>query len=199
MTDLDRHLDDIGAIRAMMERASKFLSLSGLSGVSAGLVALAGLWVADRILAEGAGAPAGRVTAYLVLDAVLVLLLSLGLALHFSRRLARQKGIPLWGSAAKYVALALAGPLLAGGALCVILAAHALAWLIPSCTLVFYGLALLNAGNFTFGEIRYLGALQVVLGLGAAAIPGSALIFWGVGFGVGHILYGLLLFRKYEQ
>jgi hypothetical protein len=197
MTDLDRRIDDIGAIRAMMERASKFLSLSGLSGISAGCVALAGAWAADRILVSGA--PAGSVAGYLILDAALVLLASLGLVLYFSRRLARRKGIALWGSAAKYVALALAGPLLTGGALCVILYARDLSGLIPACTLVFYGLALLNAGNFTFGEVRILGAVEVLLGLCAAAIPGSALLVWGAGFGVCHILYGIIHFRKYER
>jgi len=197
MTDLDHHIDDIGAIRAMMERASKFLSFSGLSGISAGCVALAGAWVADRILA--AGGPAGSVVAYLFLDAVLVLLASLGLVLYFSWRLARRKGIRLWGSAARYVAFALAGPLLAGGALCVIVYARDLAWLIPACTLLFYGLALLNAGNFTFGGIRTLGVVEVILGLGAAAFPTSALLFWGAGFGLCHILYGILHFRKYER
>src|SRR5512143_3491910 len=199
MTDIERHIDDIGAIRAMMERASKFLSLSGLSGVSAGLVALAGAWVAGRVLSGAGGAEPGTVAVYLFLDSAVVLLASLGLVLFFSWRLAKRKGIPLWGSAAKYVALALAGPLVTGGVFCAILFMHGLAWLIPSCTLVFYGLALLNAGNFTFGEVRALGVVQLLLGLLAAALPGSALLLWAAGFGLCHVLYGILHFRKYER
>jgi len=199
MTDFDQRIDDIGAIRAIMERASKFLSFSGLSGISAGCIALLGAWVAGRILAGAAGVPAGSEAAYLLLDAAVVLLASLGCALYFSRRLARRKGTRLWGSAAKYVALALAGPLVAGGVLCVVLFARDQAWLIPACTLIFYGLALLNAGNFTFGEIRTLGVVEVVLGLLAAALPAAALLLWGAGFGLCHILYGVLHFRKYER
>jgi len=199
MTDLDRRIDDIGAIRAMMERASKFLSLSGLSGISAGLVSLGGGWVAGRILAGAGGLAARGVAAYLFLDAALVVCLSLGLVLFFSRRLSRRKGIPLWGSAAKYVALALAVPLVSGATLCMILFAHGVAWLIPASMLIFYGLALLNAGNFTFSEVRALGVIQVLLGLLAAGFPDSALLFWAAGFGLCHILYGILHFRKYER
>jgi hypothetical protein len=199
MTDIEQRIDDIGAIRAMMERASKFLSLSGLSGISAGLVALAGAWVAGGILGRAPGAPSGSTEAYLFLDAALVLLTSLGLVFVFSRRLARKKGSVLWGPAARYVALALAGPLVTGGVLCAILFAHGTAWLIPACMLIFYGLALLNAGNFTFGEVRSLGVVQITLGLLAAALPDSALWFWAAGFGVCHILYGIIHFRKYER
>ena len=195
----ERGIDDILAIRAMMERASKFLSFSGLSGISAGIVALAGAWVAAGILSGASGAPEGSVAAYLFLDASLVLLASLGLVLYFSRRVAVKKGISLWGSAARYVAFALAVPLLAGGVLCLVLMAHGLAWLIPACMLLFYGLALLNAGNFTFGEIRALGVIEVVLGLLAAALPAYGLWFWAGGFGLSHICYGILHYRKYER
>jgi hypothetical protein len=199
MNDEKERMDDIVAIRAMMERASKFLSFSGLAGISSGIVALAGAWVAGGILVGASAAPEGTVAAYLFLDASLVLLASFGLILFFSRRVAKRKGIPLWGSAARYVAFALAVPLLAGGVLSIVLLAHGLAWLIPACMLTFYGLALLNAGNFTFGEIRVLGVAEVLLGLLAAALPDYGLWFWAAGFGLCHILYGILHFRKYER
>jgi hypothetical protein len=70
--------------------------------------------------------------------------------------------------------------------------------LIVPCFLIFYGLALVNAGKFTFGEIFYLGILQIVTGLVSAFVPGWGLIFWIFGFGVLHIIYGLAMYRKYE-
>ena len=53
MQDIDNGLRDISQIRSMMEAATKFLSLSGLSGISAGLVALGGAWIAARLLGSG--------------------------------------------------------------------------------------------------------------------------------------------------
>ena len=64
--------------------------------------------------------------------------------------------------------------------------------------LIFYGLALLNAGKFTYGEIFYLGILEIITGLIAALLPSQGLIFWIVGFGILHIVYGLVMYRKYE-
>jgi hypothetical protein len=70
--------------------------------------------------------------------------------------------------------------------------------LIIPCFLIFYGLGLVNAGKFTFGEIYYLGILEIITGLISAFIPGRGLIFWIFGFGILHIIYGLAVYRKYE-
>ncbi len=71
--------------------------------------------------------------------------------------------------------------------------------LLAASTLIFYGLALVNAGNFTFSDIRVLGVWEVLLGLLAAVFPGKGLLYWALGFGVLHIIYGVVLYRKYER
>lgn len=208
MDELESGLREIAAIRSMMERASKFLSLSGLSGISAGVVALAGAWAADRAI-QGSGShillPGEQVSGeawpggFLLADAATVLVLALVCSTLFSVRMARKKGHPLWGPTTVYLLAALALPLAAGGAFCCILIVHGIYGLIPAAMLVFYGLALVSAGNFTFGEIRYLGIIEVLLGLTAGIRPALGLMLWAGGFGLLHIVYGILLYTKYEK
>ncbi len=206
MSDVDAGLQDLSTIRSMMERASRFLSLSGLSGVSAGIAALAGAWLAAGAIG-GTAVPVPEELlvrslsprTFLIIDASVVLVLALGLSVLFSRRMARKKGVPIWSSATKFVLVSLAIPLAAGGAFCLILVHNGIFFLIPSAMLVFYGLALFNAGTYTVGEVRYLGILEIILGLLAAVWAEHGLAFWAIGFGVLHILYGTLLYAKYEK
>jgi hypothetical protein len=65
--------------------------------------------------------------------------------------------------------------------------------------LIFYGLALINASPNLFDEIRYLGYSEILIGLLAAAFIGYGLYFWAFGFGVLHIAYGLVMYKKYDS
>ncbi len=208
MDDIAGGLRDISAMRSMMERASKFLSLSGLSGISAGAVALAGAWAAHAALENtggllpmpGEGVRPGTLPGgFLLADAASVLVVALACSTFFSVRMARRKGHSLWGPTTATLLAALLIPLASGGAFCGILIMDGLYGLLPGAMLVFYGLALLSAGNFTFGEIRYLGVLDVLLGLTAGFRPALGLIFWAGGFGLLHIVYGSLLYTRYEK
>jgi hypothetical protein len=208
MDELESGLRDISAIRSMMERASKFLSLSGLSGISAGVVALAGAWAAHLAVqqsgahillpGDGGGGDAWLVK-FLIVDAISVLVGALACSTFFSVRMAKKKGYPLWGPTTMYLLAALMIPLAAGGAFCGVLLFHGIYALLPAVMLVFYGLALLNAGNFTFSEVRYLGVIDIFLGLTAGFQPPLGLILWAGGFGLLHIVYGILLYAKYEK
>jgi general stress protein CsbA len=71
--------------------------------------------------------------------------------------------------------------------------------LIAPATLVFYGLALVNASKYTIRDVRYLGLCEVALGLVASFMVGYGLVFWAIGFGVLHIFYGLAMYYKYER
>jgi hypothetical protein len=208
MDEFETGLRDITAIRSMMERASKFLSLSGLSGISAGIIALAGAGAAYLAMEEsGSHLPmpaeqgsAGTLPAgFLLADAGAVLIIALACSTYFSVRMARKKNYPLWGPTTVYLLAALAIPLGAGGAFCGVLIVHGLSGLLPAAMLLFYGLALLNAGNFTFSEVRYLGVIDILLGLTAGFRPALGLILWAGGFGLLHIVYGILLYAKYEK
>lgn len=201
MNSLDDHLKDIFEIRSMMERSSKFLSLSGLSGVSAGIIALIGAGAAYQRLNNNTNPAAEQQSlfAFFVLDAAIVLVTALAFSIIFTRRMAKKKGLPVWSNTAKYMLINLLLPLSAGGVFCFILWYHGLVMLIAPATLLFYGLALLNAGNQTLGEVRYLAIGEMILGLLAAFFLDSWLILWAIGFGALHIAYGIYMYVKYEK
>jgi hypothetical protein len=213
MDPVEGTLRDISEIRKMMERSSKFLSLSGLSGVSAGVTALAGaalLWkqsipAHSPTLADGSPASFPVVTpvwnniGFSVIVALAVLVVAVGLAMVLSMRMARRKGLPVWTVTTRLLLTDLGLPLAAGGVFTAILITKGLLLLAPSGTLVFYGLALLNASRYTVTEIRLLAVSEILLGLAATAWIWYGLLFWAVGFGLLHIVYGLVIYRKYER
>ncbi|HTY10923.1 MAG TPA: hypothetical protein VMF88_07610 [Bacteroidota bacterium] len=200
MASLDDRLRDISEIRFMMEQSSKFLSLSGLSGVSTGLVGIAAAaaaqWMVDS---AGRGGAATGMTVYFLAGSAVTLIVALLLAVYFSVRMARKKELPLWSSTTRSLLFNLFIPLAAGGFFCLILLYHDLPLLIAPSMLIFYGLALLNASKYTLREIRYLGMSEIVLGLTASVWLSFGLILWGIGFGVLHIVYGTIMYIKYEK
>jgi hypothetical protein len=90
-------------------------------------------------------------------------------------------------------------PLAAGGVFCIALLYHGIIYLIAPATLLFYGLALLNASKYTLSEIRWLGITEMLLGLTASIIPGYGLLVWAIGFGILHIIYGMVMYLRYER
>jgi hypothetical protein len=206
MADIDSSLRDIAEIRSIMERSTKFLSLSGFAGIGAGIVGLAGAASAQMILSADDLTLGARVVdippaVRFRLDCVGLGTLVLGLliAWFFSRTTLRKLGGTSHGPAARYLILALAVPLIVGGCMTVMLLNHGLLWLACPALLLFYGLGLFSAGTFTFGEVRTVGMIQILLGLLALVAPAWGLILWAAGFGLVHIAYGILFFRKYRQ
>ena len=198
MGSVDDRLKDISEIRTLMEESSKFLSLSGLSGVSAGAVGIAAYLVARQKLSEPCNT-ANALFAFFCVEAAVTLLFALGFAAYFSTRMARDRGLPVWSAAAKYLVVNLFLPLAAGGAFCLILFHHGLYLLIAPSMLIFYGLALLNSSKYTLREIRYLGLCELCLGMAGALWLGAGLLLWCAGFGALHILYGSFMYLKYEK
>jgi len=194
----------------MMERSSRFLSLSGLSGVFAGIIALAGAFLAYQIMDYGKIKydsyfyllnPAYEVAIveklfYLGL-AVLILALSGGF--FFSWRKARKKGLKMWDRSAMRMYTQLFIPLVAGGSFCLILIYQNDVSLLASATLIFYGLALVNAGKYTLNEVQWLGISEIILGIFAGIFLNYGLIFWAIGFGILHIIYGTVMYYKYDR
>jgi pimeloyl-ACP methyl ester carboxylesterase len=212
------HHQDLAHIRGLMERSTRFLSLSGLSGVFAGAVALVGALLAREryealILADPSGPSStmgdpmryqgGAMVLFtdlldLVLLAALVLVVALSGAAWFTWRRAKRTGQGLWDPSAIRLAWNLALPLVSGGVFCLAMLWHGAVALVAPATLVFYGLALLNASKYTLDEIRWLGLSEVVLGLLATCWPDAGLMFWALGFGVLHILYGGVMWFRHE-
>lgn len=201
------YIKDISEIRSMMERSTKFLSLTGLSGVLAGIYALIGALGAYSFFGENSsdfytdmngGSISGRLF-YLILLALGVLILAIGTAILFSYRKAAKRGEKLWNPTARRLVINMSLPLVAGGLLILVFLTKGFFALVMPMTLIFYGLALATAGKFTFEEMKSLGIIQIFLGLLAAYFPEYALLFWAFGFGIMHILYGIYMHLKYEK
>ena len=71
--------------------------------------------------------------------------------------------------------------------------------MVAPSTLIFYGLGLINASKYTYGEIEVLGYVELSLGLVASFFMGFGLLFWVIGFGVSHVVFGLVLHFKYDK
>ena len=190
----------------MMERSSRCISLSGLSGVFAGIFALLGAYLAYTKLQSFYGYSRGmsgedvvEVTVYFITIASSVLIASLLVGTLLTIRNSKRKGISVWDNSAKRLLINLGIPLVAGGLFCLVLLYHGIIGLVAPATLIFYGLALLNASKYTFNDIRYLGILEIILGLAASLFIGYGLFFWVFGFGVLHIVYGAVMYFKYER
>lgn len=202
---------DLAAIRSVMERSQKFISLSGLSGVLAGVYALIGAWAAYLILYPNGARENIRLNyssltppldgdmRTLVLVALGVLIASLFTGYVLTSRKAKRKGQAVWGSISRSLLFNMAVPLVSGGLLIIILLLNGHYGIVSSASLIFYGLALSGASNFTFKDVRYLGLCEIILGLTAACLPGYGLLFWAIGFGVLHIVYGSLMYFKYDR
>lgn len=194
-----------------MEESSRFLSLSGLSGLFAGLIALAGAAFAVYIFLDGnfllSGGFFSAENAPLLnslkinffAEAIIILVLALGVSVFFSYRRSGQQGLKMWTPVSKRLLVSFFVPLITGGILILILYfQHQFRLIIPSM-LIFYGLGLVNAGKFTFNEVFYLGLLEITTGLFSVIFPVYGIILWSFGFGLLHIVYGLTMYRKYER
>jgi predicted lysophospholipase L1 biosynthesis ABC-type transport system permease subunit len=206
MKSTNKPLEDLDAIRSIMEKSTRFLSLSGLSGVFAGIIALAGSVAAYQILngEDSAGYLTGESAIAtkaekLLADALIVLFLSITIAEILSYRKAAKKGMRIWTPVSRRMFINMLIPLAAGAFFILILYIHGTYMMIIPCMLVFYGLALVNAGKFTYNEVFYLGLIEIISGFIAALLPQLALLFWAFGFGVLHIVYGIVMYRKYER
>jgi len=203
--------EDLQTIREIMERSSKFLSLSGLSGIFAGVCALIGAAIAWFFIMDSGNVqydeymriPGARSTSgirlYLVLDAMLVLVFAAMGAIYFSLRKARKVGQRFWTNLTQRLLVNLLIPLVSGGIFTLILVFRNNLELIPSVMLIFYGLSLVNAGKFTFGELHYLGLTEIVLGILAGVFINHGLLFWTIGFGLMHIIYGTVMYYRHER
>lgn len=207
MKEVQEYEKDIASIRNMMERSVKFISLSGLSGVLAGIYALLGAgyvyWMVYYPYSPFGFrfhfANETEVIIHLLIVALIVLILSIGTGYWFSVRKAKKLGMTIWNRASKQLMVDLLIPLITGGLFILILLSRGYYGVAAPACLVFYGLALINASRNTYSEVRYLGFTEIILGLISAFIPGYALIFWALGFGAMHVIYGAVMHFRYDK
>jgi hypothetical protein len=207
MKEVHQYEKDLASIRTIMERTVKVISLSGLSGVLSGIYALVGAVAAYFIVYYPISPFQYRIDSIrepqtlwqLIFVAAIVLALSLVTALWLSIKKADKNGVRLWNSASKRLLLNFSIPLITGGFFILILLYTGHFGLAAPASLIFYGLALIHGSANTVDEIRYLGFLEIMLGLISSLLQGYGLIFWAIGFGVLHIIYGAIMYNKYDK
>jgi hypothetical protein len=205
---------DLLHIKNMMERSSKFISLSGLSGVAAGVCALVGAFFASGVIRNSKGLVLSELDknlyngSYNIKDymgnklfviAVFTFIASFILSFLFTWLRSKKTKTPLWGTTSKRVATNMFIPMVSGGLYILKLVENGAFGLIAPGCLIFYGLALVNASKYTLGEVRFLGVGQIILGIVNLYFVGLGIYFWAAGFGVLHIVYGLVMWAKYER
>lgn len=206
--DSQNYLNDISEIKNLMNRSSRFLSLSGLSGILAGCYALVGAWLAYDIV-YATEAPSKEAYKSIVLYelemfqlfgiAAIVLILSIITGFILSWRKAKKSGEKMWNATSKRFLINFLIPLATGGFFILFLIEKEIYAFVAPLTLVFYGLACVNASKYTLGYVRYLGITMLIIGLLSVYFLGYGLYFWALGFGICHIVYGALMYFKYDR
>ncbi len=192
------YLEDLQEIKRMMFRSSKFLSISGLSGILVGSYALIAAWWAWHIL-SGAHIETRMELMQLAGIALATLVLAVGTAVYFAYRKARRHGESFWDPALWNMIRAAALPLLTGGLFGAGLILNGYYTVVASATLVFYGLSMVAAARYTYADIYYFGILEILTGLVALFFPYYGLVGWAFGFGILHIIMGIWLYFKYDR
>ena len=203
--------EDLQAIREIMERSSKFMLLNSSAGFFAGSCALIGAAIAwfgildsgsiyyDEFMVSVVGSPINKVTIGLGIDALIMLFVAGIAALYFSYRKAEKATQKFWTTQTKRVLFHLLIPIVSGAIFILILVSRNNIGLTASAMLIFYGLALVNAGKFTSGEIHFLGIAEIVLGFLAGIFVQLGILFWVLGFGLMHLVYGVVIWLRYER
>lgn len=214
MSEQQQTLQELQHIKKMMERSSRFISLSGLSGIAAGVCALVGAWLAydyvvgnkDLLIDANLGLVQAAANDYSIIFNTWLFWIAAGTfaaamlsAFVFTWIKSRKQGIPLWGKSAVRLLVNVSIPLFAGGIFLFKLIHFGTFGLIAPGCLIFYGLALINAGKYTLGEIRWLGGCELLLGLISLGFVGYGIYFWAIGFGILHIVYGAYMWYVYEK
>lgn len=187
-------LEAIRDIKNYMEQSSRYLPLSGIAGIINGLLSLIVAWIVKTKMEINA---ANQNMLILLFGSLL--LISLLIEIVMAERNAKRKQIDAWDSIAKRFLINLFIPLVAGGIYCLILFKNEMFDFVLPATLIFYGLALINSSKYTIADIRLLGILELSLGLISSYYTESALVFWAAGFGILHIIYGILIYQKHEK
>jgi hypothetical protein len=209
MTSSNQPLDSLQDIRKMMERSSRFTSLSGLSCVAAGVCALAGAWLAHKQIIDYYGDDIakweysdrafGMLRIQLLLTAAGTFAAALLGAFLFTWRKARQQGEKLGNHVSRKVFWSMAVPLAAGAVFTYGMLQYSEWRFVTPASLLFYGLGLVSAGKYTVAHIRYLGYCEIILGLLNMVYIGHGFYFWVIGFGLLHIIYGVMMWWTYER
>ena len=205
--ELKDYLKDIAEIKDLMNKSSRFLSLSGMSGILAGIYALIGAYMAYNIIYV-TQTPADDYHTIILYElemiqlfaiAFIVVTLSILTGIILSWKKAKKHNERFWDATSKRLVVNFLIPLVTGGVFILFMIEKEIYAFVAPLTLIFYGLACINASKYTIGYIWYLGLTMILLGLCSVWFLGYGLFFWALGFGVCHIIYGALMHFKYDR
>jgi len=201
MTQQD-YLKDLSEIKNLMHKSSKFMSLSGLSGIMAGVYALIGAayayWLVSNSV-RGYLILDGKIFNIILIDLFLIAFFTVATAIFLTTKKAKQNGEKLFDKTAILAVTNFLIPLIAGGVYLLIILNQQKYGQTAALMLIFYGLALVNASKYTLSKIQYLGYIEIGLGLICAIIPGYGFWIWVLGFGIMHLIYGTFMHFKYDR
>lgn len=195
------YLKDISEIKNLMNKSSRFISLSGLTGILAGIYALIGAAVTYYFVTTysyGTLLLDGWVFKTIVFILFMVAFLSIVTGIYLTTKKAKKNGEKIWDTSSKRLIFNFLIPLVVGGLYILIILSQGRYGQTGGLMLIFYGLALINASKYSIGNIKYLGYSEVILGLLATLYPGYGFWIWVVGFGFMHIIYGTYMHFKYD-
>ncbi len=214
MNEAEKLSHELHDIKQMMERSSRFISLSGLSGICAGICALIGAWFARSAIRENhllipdlrqsSSAITNIIDApplrnELLQTALITFVAALISAFFFTYRRSKKDNVPVWGTTAKRLMINVGIPMVVGSIfLFAMIQTNIYDFIAPGC-LIFYGLGVVNASKYTLPETQYLGFGEIILGLINLLFINDGIYFWAAGFGVLHIGYGIFMWMKYER
>lgn len=182
-----RAMDNLSFIRRTMERATAFTAVPGWGGVAMG-----GLALAAAVLAWGASPEEWLVT-WLAASVA-----ALGVGGLSMVRKARRGGTPVLSHSGRRFVLSYVPPILVGALLTVVLVRAGLHSALPGTWLLLYGTGVVTGGAFSVRVVPLMGICFMVLGTAALFGPpawGNALML--AGFGLLHVIFGLIIARRY--
>lgn len=186
-------------IREMMSKSSRFMSLSGFSGIVIGIIAILAssffcyFYQIDpvhsgRILASMTDKELIQIYAM----ALVLLISSMSIAFFMAKQRSKIMKSIFWSAASKHLFAHLIVPLAAGFAVCSILFFRQNDLVLP-LSLLIYGLALFSSSQFTVPSIRNFGLVEMMLSVVCLLFPDYSVVVWTLGFGLLHVIYGAFM------
>ncbi len=199
-----------------LAQSSRFISLSGLSGVSVGISGLFATYIAHRLVASETKADKDMLSIVsgfdsynetvhlfvgenLIFLSIFTILFALLFSFYFTTAKSKKNNLSIWDGIVKRQLSVLSLPLIIGGIFISRLISTANFGFIIPVALIFYALSLINLRKYTSGDVAYLGYALLILGIVNLWIQRLGILFFALGFGIFHIIYGVVTFYFYER
>ena len=188
---LDEARENLRVIRQVMERSTKYSTLSGLSGVLVGLTAIVGV-AATRSVRDIYDHPLRLALIWLIVLAVAV-----GIDFVRNKRRAARVGKQVVSPLGAHILVAALPAFFAGAVLTAFFALHHLLFYVWGAWMLCYGLAICAVGLFSVRPVSYLGMAFALAGALTLFLQApDPLAMMALTFGGFHIAYGLWTARR---